>query len=228
MLKKKIFIVLFALGLGCTTVRHNADPNVFYKRDMYIRINGDLFKGVAVAPLSHRYKFEITAKGKLDLFTFSTCHRDIAIEEAGEDGIFGNSRRVKYRYVPANNLEKHGMCPVLLGGYEKSRGRHSWGFVDFQTPERTVKATISCNGEVKETNGVSICQSKAGLIQKIMFEKEMIVSPDKKCPMKKTKGLFFEYAINVGFCVFEFMEVESGNLHRHSTFGYEKILLREL
>lgn len=237
----RIFQTLFLLILfgGCSffeppEVNQNLETKNFYRRDMVI--NGR--EGVAVLALSDKVSFHIEARGNLDLFTMVTCNQSQTKEKAWNvkqkvrSGLFGwgrklvdKQREIKFEYRP-NELEKDGYCPIEFGGYEKDKGRHSWGFVDFQTPDATLPATLLCNGERIASKGVSICQSRAGLIQRIKFAEAVKVFPDVACNIGQTEGVVFEFELPRGQCVFRFRSTVTGREHRLTTLGFEKILIR--
>ncbi len=59
---------------------------VFYKRDMRIEYDGHKGIGVLVLPEKILYdSIEIKAKGRLDLFTFETCHAVPTREDAWDE-----------------------------------------------------------------------------------------------------------------------------------------------
>jgi len=227
-MKYLLFLVLLS---GCAYPGKDqlAEQGVYYKRDMRIEVNGFQSEGVLVAPKAGKYKIEIKAKGELDLFTLTTCHREHTEEDAGEGGIFGSKKKVKYKYIPSKGIEDTESCPVQLGGYEKDKGRHSWGFIDFQDDAHTLPALVSCNGNQYNSSGVSVCQSKAGLLQRIEFTKPVLFDPTNNCaPLQTKDNKVFEYEIGKGECLYLFMERDGdGKLHRHTTVGYERILIRD-
>lgn len=236
---KNIFILLFFFTsfFGCSTskVKQELNPEFIYKKDMIIDIDGIEAEGVAVIPKKETHKFHITARGDLDLFTFTTCHREEIAEKAWNVNerrgrwIFRRTiekkREVKLDYTPGE-IERSGGCPVFVGGYEVKGGRHSWGMVDFETDEAKLVAKINCNGLEYDSNGVSICQSREGLIQKISFQDVVYLLPEENCSIGKTEGKEFEFKIKKGECVYAFMDSKK-QIHRLTTFGYEKILIRE-
>jgi hypothetical protein len=224
-----LFTALCAVLSACAQVPQKLDADAFYKRDMKITVNGASAEGVIVAPSSDHYDLEIVAKGKLDLFTLASCHREITQEDAGEGGIFGDAKKIKLTFRPVNGIENTSACPVELGGYEKDLGRHSWGFIDFRSPELTLPAKLKCNGVGQETVGVSVCQSRNGLIEQIVFKAPVRVAkqPDSNCPQLSSSdgGVTFEYKMPLKQCVYVFGD-QTGALHRLTTLGYEKILVR--
>lgn len=234
---EKVFLgfLLFLLPSCSNTanVLQPLNPETIYKRDMIISVNGITGDGVLVVPRNVTYKLHITAQGDLDLFTFTTCHREEIAEDAANvterSGIFRRTitkkREIKLDYTPTE-IEMEGGCPVFLGGYEEQKGRHSWGLIDFEGPDATLPATVFCNGKTIEANGVSVCQSRAGLIQGIIFPEKVFISPDPQCDLGQKEGTHFKFPIKKGQCVYAFMDKQF-RVHRFTTLGYEMVPIRK-
>lgn len=224
----KILLLLF-LCVACTSVQQKLDPKVHYPKDMALNINGHQGVGTIVVPWAQLYKFQVTARGKLDLGTYSTCHREWYQESAWDDSDwFDDEHKMKFTFMP--NAVERGYCPMQLGGYEKKKGRHSWALVDFEDGSATLPAQVHCNGNTYNSRGVTVCQSRAGLLQKIIFPVEVLTSPDKECPITKNKdGKEFEINLTRGECVYMFLEKDekSNRIHRLTTYGYDEVILRE-
>jgi hypothetical protein len=116
------------------------------------------------------------------------------------------------------------------------KGKHSFAFLDMETKDATLPATIKCNGNNYVSNGVSVCQSKEGLEQSIEFDTPVVWSPEaalrKQCRDIKYEilnGNRIIYEIPNRECVYIFTE-KGGDFrqHRLNTIGYEEILIREL
>ena len=212
----RLFVGIAALGMvGCATVPTPLDPNVYYRRDM--EINGR--KGVAVLARRDLYKLKLKSQGKMDLLTVSTCHR--------EDPFYKVGYEYEYEYKPVEGLESGGYCPMQVGGFNRTKGRHAWAFVDFEGPDATLPARLKCNGVDALTNGVSVCQSRVGLEQEILFDVAVKTLPEARCPMPGD-GKRFQFSVVLGECVFAFREVAAPNrVHRLTTIGYEQILIPE-
>lgn len=235
---KNILLFLFALILinscSSSSIPDKLDPSIIYKRDMLIKIDGVESYGVMVVPLKTKHDLHIIAQGDLDLFTFTTCHREETAENAWNvterSGLFRRriekKREIKMEYKPTP-LEQSGGCPIYLGGYEEEKGRHSWGVIDFETPEATLPATLHCNGQRYSGNGVSICQGRMGLIQMIEFPSTVVVIPSKGCELGMTRGNVFKFPLPRGECVYAFMELSTDRIHRLTTIGYELIPIRK-
>ena len=228
-LKFILFSYLVFTLLSCASVPQKLDDKTFYKRDMGLTVNGHQAEGVLVVPRATKYDFDIRAKGKLDLFTFTTCHREQTKELAGKRGWFADKSRRKLVFKPVPLERSQFACPVQLGGYERIKGRHSWGLVEFEHPSLTLPALVSCNGSEYNARGVSVCQSKAGLLMRITFSEKVIAPQKSVCViLKSTDQKTFTFKMPKGQCGFRFVNLAADEKwHRLTTIGYEKILIRE-
>jgi len=218
-----IFVTLIFSLFACGTIPQpdiatGLKDGVIYKRDMQICLDGKCEEGVIVAPRKGYYEFKIEAHGNLDLFTFSTCHREETTERHSKKKWFRSNRKVKGTYYPSPGIED-GHCPVYIGGYD-IKNRHSWAFADFEDPEYTLKAKLHCNGSYREFNGVSVCQSRVGLIQVVEFDELVTVDA---CGLKGS-GKKFEFKIPRGECVAVIFGQKT--MHRLTLIGYDKIIVR--
>jgi hypothetical protein len=94
---------------------------------------------------------------------------------------------------------------------------------NFNCKEYKAKALNQCNGKTIQSDGVSMCQSKKGLIQLIEFENQM--KPQSNCEIHSVDGKVFKYDITAGDCVFLFLG--KNKLHKLVTWGYEDFILEE-
>jgi len=236
----RLFIIFLA---GCSSLvtepSQQLDPNTLYKRDMIVTVNGVTFEGVGVAPMLDVNQFHIIARGDLNLFVMSTCHRETTKESAWNvqttvpDGLFGwgskkvdSTREATFSYKPVVGIEDGIACPLELSGFDKA-GRHSWAFVDFVTKDMTLPGKIGCNGASRDFVGVEACQSRSGLYQTIDFPVPVMVSPDRGCELPAQDSGRFKFPVNKGKCVYIFKEVKGPRLARITTIGYESILVRD-
>lgn len=190
------------------------------------------FCGVGVLPAQDKYKFEVQSYGKLDYFAMTTCHEEVTTENP-DRGIFKKDGRVYVEYSPT--LEKSLHCPLFIAAYNKKQ-RHAWGVIAFENPEYKLSAKLECNGYITDSIGVSACQSREGLVQKITFNEPVkLVSPvsgasDRKseCPViGKDNATEIVYKIPNRECVYGFIGLNSKKIHQHYTFGYEEIIIRD-
>jgi len=238
---KKIILVMALLVAiahisSCSQIpiQQELKSDVFYKRDMIITINGQSFEGTTVVPKAKKYSYHVQSRGELNMFTFQTCHREWTKESAWnvvkvKRRLFWKKKidvknQVKFDYVPTA-LER-SYCPVSLGGYEKSLGRHSWGFIDHKTDLEKLPGKVNCNGSEYKSSGVTVCQARNGLIQLISFNDNVKVYSMGSCSLGASEGKIFKYKMPKGRCVFLF-QTKTGEKHRLTTLGYEKILIRQ-
>lgn len=229
----KMFLLIAALMLcGCSALERSGvsiGGDAFPKRDVQLEFEGQRFTGVAVLPARDAYTITMEFPGELNLFTFGDCHMDHSEEDAGSGEWLRKKNKITYKYAP--RFPKEGeYCPVIIGGYEAStEARNAWGFIDFESRKETLPAHLECNGGVIEANGVSVCQAKAGLWQRVTFPVEVDISPDEACPMAKSDdSKTFKFKIAKGFCVYAFVSKDGKQRHRLSTLGYDKILIRKV
>ncbi len=222
-------ILVLALT-GCASLTNQKlDPEVFYKRDIRLKVNGVEFRGVAVPAPASEYKIEIETVGDINMLTLTSCHREEIFEEPTK-GWFKSNTKFAYTYRPIPGIEDGQGCVLDVGAYERGRGRHSWATIDFVTPADQVVAELTCDGHVFRAKGVSICQGKQGLTQKIRFPERVKVSDrvDERCAVMRTTddGKAWEYEMPRGECAIYF-GTRDGRLHRLTTLGFESVFVRD-
>ncbi|MGB1290514.1 MAG: hypothetical protein ACPG5Z_00180 [Pseudoalteromonas sp.] len=225
------------LFIGCSAVTPKIDVESIkerlYRKDMKIEANDYKGHGVLVVPRENKYKMKIKALGNLDLFTFQTCHREMTQEDAGKKGGFlgiGKDKKLaQLEFAPSRGIEDDGSCPIDIGGYEKKKGRHSWGAIILENKKFTLPSVVRCNGQTTQYRGTSACQSRAGLIQRIEFSVPVGYDLDPNCKyegVKMTEVNIFEYQIPEGQCVTYFREkADKKRYSEHHDYGYTKIII---
>ncbi|MCK5609730.1 hypothetical protein KAR91_48095, partial [Candidatus Pacearchaeota archaeon] len=132
------------LIVGCSALpKQILDPEIYYKRDMILTVDGFQGEGTLVVPDRKKHSFHVQARGHLDMFSLQTCHREWTKERAWnvkvKSGLFGWGREIKKDQIKfslmRNTLERKDYCLIELGGYEKKQGRHSWAIIDVQSSE---------------------------------------------------------------------------------------------
>ena len=217
-------VELFFL-VGCPSVTQKIVYKVQYRKDLKFKINNSFFIGVAVPPIAEAYEIEIEAPFKLDLLKIETCHREISIQDAFyKKRILKKRNLYKFNFVPIE-IEKD--CIVEISALSKKEA-HSFGFIALNSGFYNITATNTCNGTKKSSEGVSICQAKKGLIQQIKFKEKVI--PQGNCPIMKINDFKFQYEIKKNHCVFLFTvkDLLRRKIHKLHTYGYEKIILRNI
>lgn len=221
----KLFLPL--LFVSCLTTQvYKLDPAIYYKHDLCFEFSGREYCEPTVLPLKNGYDYKFKGEGRINFFSFTTCSREIGIDE--------NRRKHKVNYVP--DLEKNeSNCPSHVAAYSK-KGKHSWNFIAYEQEEFKLKATIHCNGDVVNANGVSVCQSRENLIQKIIFENETLISEgvngntDRKEPCPKFSSVdkkSYEFLMPPRECVYYFIDKKTKAEHILFTIGYEEMAVRE-
>lgn len=229
----KFFLALALFVVGCSSVTpQRLDPEKFYRRDLpFCAEDIGCFEGVTVLPKKSFYKFDIQPKGPadIDLLLATTCHREDSFEKTDSGWfIFKTKKRFQYLYSPVQGIEDDGICPLRINVFEKDKGRHSWSLVYFENPRFELPATVTCNGTKATYNGVSVCQSKVGLVQRIDFGRVVEWgSVNEMCakPRRVQQGLY-ELAFNKGECNYVIRD-EFNNYHHFGTVGYDGVLIRE-
>lgn len=190
------------------------------------------FCGVGVLPFLEKYNIEVQAQGNLNFFSLTTCHEETTSENP-DSGWFKKKGKVGFTYEPT--MERGKACPLYVSAYDK-RQRHGWGIIAFENPRYELPAKLSCNGYVEEYNGVSICQSREKLLQKIEFgEPVKLVAPvngaaerKQPCPViGKDNDKTIEFLLPNRECVYGFIGKKTGKVHQLITVGYEDIIIRE-
>lgn len=209
---------------ACSSPGQILQTEKFYQRDLKVDVNGYGFRGVGVIPKSGSYRLKLRSKGEMDFVALSTCHRELTGEDKGDEW--------EVNLAPVNGIENEGLCPLMISTFERKRGRHSWAYFDFEDPKNTLDAKIYCNGASYSTMGVSVCQSKNGLIQEIEFPVRVAFTDgDVRCPGPVSVdpgGVRIRLATPPRICVYAFVEAESPHrVHRYTSLGYEDYLLRE-
>ena len=256
--------LLFICSCGSISSPQKLNPEVYYKNDICVTYRRDvnkhgaigtwyrnkvkrqfrLFKkakqyqeiymcGVGVLPEDYEYNFEIKHRAKLNFFAVNTCHREITTENP-DQGLFKKNGKLNLNYKPT--LEKGKACPLYMAAYNRN-GRHGWGTFAFESENFTLPAKIECNGDEIQFNGVSICQSRFGTLQKITFAEEVLPAkpvngPAERvldCPVLPTKdGKTFEFIMPKRECFYGFIGKKSLKEHKLYTIGYEEVIVRDL
>lgn len=261
---KALILGLFIFLVSCamTPPDQRLNPAVYYKNDICFTYERDvdkhgeaktwyrnrtkrqfrLFKkdkkrqeitmcGVGVLPHDDKYDLKINHVAKLNFFAMNTCHREITTENP-DKGIFKKDGQYYVDYKPT--LELGRACPLYVAAYNRT-GKHGWGILAFENPRFQLEATVHCDGDVIDFNGVSICESRYGLLQKITFPEEVIAArpvdgpAERKepCPEITSKdGKTFEFVMPKRECVYGFIGKTSLKKHQFYTVGYEELVVR--
>ena len=211
---KNLILILFLLP-ACVTQPLSVDT--LYRKDLLVKVDGANFYGTAVQPKKPSYEMNVYFYKKPTKFVLSSCHRQIVWANPGNG--------VKFTYKPEPDIEQSEYCPLEMGSFD-DKGQDSWAIIDFRSGFETLEATLTCNGEgAVKSQGVSLCQSKTKLVQKISFPEPVKHGVSADCPAPESKdGMNFLIEMGRGKCLYLFKRGK--DLHRLITFGYDDVILR--
>lgn len=223
----RIFPILITVVLlpGCVSlttpsVRQELNPKIYWKRDLKVKINDYESNGTLVIPRAESYAIDIDPPGSKDLVVMKTCHREHEAEKLG----FWK----KLHFTPMPGIEDTGMCYLEIAVFELREGRHAWALIDIESDRFTLPHRVKCNGNQYNSNGTTICQSKEGLLQEIVFPEPVTFSTEAKCPpLPSTDRKTYRFKMHNRECVYV-VKGDSGRLAKLTLIGYEKLLIREL
>ena len=217
----RIIFILFLFLFSCSRTSDIIKVKRNYKKDLIFSVNGSSFVGVGVPPLSKSYLIEIETPFKLNFVKIESCHREIVLRNAyHKKRIIKNRKKFQFHYKPIG-IEKE--CIVFISALNEN-GKGKFGQIAFQTKNYNIKAKNFCNGKEIISNGVSLCQSKKGLVQMIEFDEDLEVR--STCPIMSFKGKkSFKYEPESGDCVFLFMGRD--RVHKLISYGYEEIIYED-
>ena len=185
---------------------------------MAATITGTTFVGTGAASLNGPLSIKFTSPIKMDRLQITTCAREEIIDNAGQS--------YTYQYSPTPD-EAKGPCPLYAEAI--SRDSHtSWFFLGLKSTE-DLRSHVWCNGEGWTYSGMSVCQSKAGLIQSISFTAPIdAFKAEDTCHMNTKDKQTFTVEPDQGFCRVTFAQKDGPIVHWHRAIfiGYKGSLLR--
>jgi len=213
-------IYLFCLSLlGCTSnpiTNSNIPYDLTNRASLPFIVENAVYQGTAVLPRKSSQAINfVLPKGTLKLMV-TTCSREEFF--AYPD----TSKPFKYNYIPVMFLENMDSCLMKVTAITE-KGETSTGLIDFTAGEE-LQAKLSCNGQVIDSTGVGLCQSRKELIQNIEFNEETVFASGEGCPEPKQGYISTSYniALKSGFCTYQFMNKDK-KVYRLTTYGYETI-----
>ena len=220
------FYIALLIFTGCETIGQAPtalNPNSIFVKNMAMSVNGKTGIGVISVPVSSNYKIEILLESKPEIIRFYNCHRELILEKTALTGL-----KQSFYLAPLAGIETDGFCPVTIDALDLS-GINASGIIEFQNEQ--LKSSVFCGGAVSSNSGVSICQARVGLSQRILFFEDVIFEKlDAACsdlmPLNHMVG--FDVEISKGLCVYTFYSKKSDTFHRLVTFGYTDVLLKSV
>ena len=230
---KLLIIIMLA---GCTLFpsepKQKLNPLVYYKNDMCFSYGDGSFCGVGVIPQEDKTRLRINTKNDIDKFILTTCHREVDTDNP-DKGLRRKNGIVNVEIDPT--VEKNRACPYYFGSFNRE-GKHSWGIVAIKSAAYQLKAKAFCNGETSSIEGVFICQSKEGLMQKIVFDEPVIITKPVNGPAERKDDCpvlsvsenkkVLEYINPSRECLYGIIGKESKKAMQLYTVGYEELITR--
>lgn len=204
---------------SCINEISNIPDGTHFRKELEMEVNGITGVGTMVVPASIKYTIKIKMDERSERIKLSTCHRDYDIKKSGWTG----RKNHVFEFFPATDIENEGYCPIFIAAFDL-QGQHAWGMVEIKN--RGLIAHLYCNGSSFKKTGVSLCQSREGLLQRISFlENVDFASDDKSCEIMTQNKKVFDIPLRSGICVYVFRNRKQKKIHRLTTFGYNKVNL---
>jgi len=205
--------LVFAMGLtGCSLLQYRALPDLketdIYRHDLYLDVNGVRVFGVGVAPRLATNHVRVYPPGKVDRIMWRTCSEEQVIDKPAVGGIDNGWFRkdtpyVDFKFNTAYGLDDVNSCALKVEVLEEKKRRNGQALVEFEETreEYALIADLNCNGEFSQLKGVDICESAAGLYQRIVFNVPVVQVADQAgsaCDvMKPLKGDETTYVFSI-------------------------------
>jgi len=179
-MKALVWVLLTAALTGCSLFHYRELPDLkesdVYRHDLYVDINGVRVFGVGVAPRLGTNRVRVYPPGKVDRIMWRTCSQEQVIDKPAVGGIDNGWFRkdtpyVDFTFDTAYGLDDVNSCGLKIEVLEEKKRRNGQALIEFMDSreEFSLIADLSCNGEFSQLKGVDICESAAGLFQRIVF-----------------------------------------------------------
>lgn len=187
---------------------------------MSFDIEGKRYVGTAVIPRQSRTVINfLLPKGTIKFMVTSCSREDYT---GNPDG----GKPFAYEYIPLMYLENLDKCWMKATAIT-DKGETHMSIIEFRSGEE-LPGTVGCNGRPLATVGVGLCQTRAGLRQRIDFDVPVVAAGQDGCAalevptLRSSADKSFEYTISPGFCSYKFMD-QKKRVFRLTTYGYETI-----
>jgi hypothetical protein len=203
-----IFACLFAgyalIGCASTPKSPMNQKFDFYRAEMLISIGDRSYRGLAITPLpkpNTQLQVTIQSPITLDRLEISTCSRHVVMREVDKQGgWFGRSSSsysMTYTYDPTPT-ELEGNCPIHFEAFSKDVQK-AWGMLFFRD-DQALPSEMDCNGQHWSFSGLSICQTKAGMEERMTFAVPVTFAATDNCIITTTDKLNYLVRSTGGFC----------------------------
>lgn len=172
--------VILTVTFGCSLLQYKELPDLketdIYRHDLVVDINGVRINGVGIAPRLGRNNVTVYPPGKVDRIMWRTCSQEQVIDKPTvskiDNGWFAkDTPYVNFTFDTSYGLDDVNSCGLKIEVLEEKKRRNGFALVEFPDAreEFALITDLNCNGEFSQRAGVNICQSAAGLFQKIVF-----------------------------------------------------------
>jgi hypothetical protein len=217
-----ILLIVSILLSGCTTTEDGlpifstVPLESTNRASMPFTVDGTQYIGAASLQRKSSQTILFTLPKETAKLMITTCNREEFVAYPPSDKPFS------FYYLPVMYIENLDSCLLIATAITK-KGESFKAILDFSAGE-TLPATLKCNGKVSKILGSGICQSRAGLIQALDFESEVIFVAQEDCPEPEryfgVNG--WQFRAGKGFCAYLF-EDKQGRQLRFTTYGYTQI-----
>lgn len=236
------FLIFIFFIAGCASISDfllpqpiDKDPNVEWRKDLVLDVNGKRYKGMALVPTQSKYEIKIyPADKRIDRLQWRTCHRNDSVDKAVESGFWPWSKKKEYftMIFEPKSIELERACPLRIEALAQKHKSMAFGMVIFPDSRQhyNLEAVLECNGRTQIRVGTSECQGAIMSLHKVIFGGEVVQDdrPNEQCPpMKQVQENVFEFFMPKNECVYLFKSFEKVDgkyrTHKIITYGYEKI-----
>lgn len=208
--------ILLAFLFGCQTLGQApalmSNPPAEFKKVMPIKVNGLAGVGALAVPVADSYKIDMTFTAKPEILKISTCHKTLVYE---------NPTITSVTIKMTDGLET-GFCPIRVDALDLG-GVNSSAVIEVENEK--LPAVLFCDGKRTDTKGVSICQARVGLVQRILFDDPVDYEKiDPNCNDLKDAGRVPGHVYDLkpvkGDCVYIFYNRKTDSFHRLYSLGF--------
>lgn len=207
--------LISAWATSCSTApAQQLETNKNYRMDLDMEVNGVRRVGTVVVPKADVYHIHVRTDPAPEIVTINSCSREVTLLKQNKD--------FTYDYTP-NDVEASGYCLIRIQASAQKKW-YTAGAIDIVDPTVTEYARLFCNGGSEVTTGVGMCQSRAGLYQKVRFLAPMVAGNPKECDQPtSTDGFEWTFKTPKGSCPVKFWtKAAPFKYYRLDVFGYDE------
>ena len=218
LLAASFLVGLFLVGCASTPGQQSTKPYYSYRAEMILTIGGRSFEGLVPVKVNGPIDIQIYSPITLNRVEISTCSRHEVIRNTANGWFDKVKNTMTYRYNPTP-IELSGHCPLLFQAFN-DHVQKAWGLVTARS-DQNLPAKMECNGGVMSFAGISVCQTKSGLVERLTFAKPVEFEASPSCAIQTTDKMTFDVrSTQVGFCKATF--TDGTDFHDLVLLGYDE------